>query len=101
MILDIHELREAVKAAGSHFFDADSMRFFDSRILPGVWNAADGSAYFVTSERFRGSGGYIGPRLFSVRRWANGTVDTVGKFQAHKTAGQAKREAARLAQASA
>jgi hypothetical protein len=89
----ITEIKQANRDAGQHFFDADTMRFFESRVLRGVI----GGRFFVTSERFdMGT-----PRLFTVRVVdAAGHVDTVGEFQGYGTAAQA-RSAARRATATA
>ena len=89
--------------AGSHFFDADTMRFFNSRVLDATLTqiGADGDHFrFVTSERYD----WDSPRRYTVRsvefyRYPdnNGTprehvtVDTVGEFQAYGSAAQAKR----------
>lgn len=60
----LSDLEAAAKAAGSHFFDADTMKFFGS-ILEDSYPLRDGSALFVTSERDRHSGA---PRAWTVRR---------------------------------
>lgn len=46
---------------GCHFFDRDTMRFFNSRLCASAWIGRDG-VYFVTSERFGTE-----PRRYSVR----------------------------------
>lgn len=60
-----------------HFFDADTMRFFNSRI--GAVDVKGDDWYFVTSERCDwGSGS---PRMFSVRKMdIDGEIETVGEF---------------------
>ncbi len=74
----------AIKAAhrqtSGHFFDADAMRFFDSRVLPKVYEGP-GGVYFVTSEQFHGSTGSL-PRKYTVRRFdpATSDVDTEGAY---------------------
>ncbi len=82
------EVRKANKAAGFHWFERSTMRFFqcriESRLLKG--------RYFISSEQ-----GPSGERLFTLRQVeADGGVDTVGDFQAHRTKADAKR-ALRLA----
>lgn len=78
------------RVAGGHFFDAATMRFFNSRVLDGVY----GGRYFVTSERYGSE-----PRYYTVRVYdpETGSVDTVGDFQAFATARQAIRFAKELA----
>ena len=73
----ITELKEANRAAGGHFFDRDTMRFFRSRVVPIVY-AGPGGVYFVTSEQFDDNSA----RKFTVRKFdpATGDVDSVGGY---------------------
>ncbi len=77
---------------GRHWFDADTMRFFRSRLPDGGYKSADGRIYFVTSEK-NSSQRYSFPRLYSVRCFFNGDVKTIGEFQAFKTSATAHRYA--------
>jgi hypothetical protein len=72
----IAEMREANKAAGQHFFDKDTLRFFDG-IVPEDQPIVHGR-FFVTSEQFDGRS----PRLHTLR-YANAEagINTVGRFQ--------------------
>jgi len=89
------DLKERNAAAGQHFFDAASMRFFSSRASERIYPAPHG-AYFVTSERFDAEA----KRMYTVRFMAlDGTTDTVGTFQQHATAAVAHRKARLLADA--
>ena len=70
------DIRAIADHAGSHFFDVDTLRFFNSRILDGV-RALDGNAtepgrryLFVTSERDNYSNR---PRQYTVRIATLGT----------------------------
>ena len=70
------DIRAIADHAGSHFFDADTMRFFNSRILDGV-RALDGNTtkpgrryLFITSERDNYSNL---PRQYTVRIATLGT----------------------------
>ena len=100
-------IRAIADGAGSHFFDADTMRFFNSRLLEGVypaetnngkWDARTGNAfYFVTSERPDWA-----PRHYTVRKMTLTTVrggraaveiGTVDEFYAMTTAREAKKAA--------
>lgn len=79
----INEIRYEAKRAGSHFFDADTMRFFGSRVLPTVY----GGRYFITSEQ-----DHYGneAKAYTIRiALADGHIDTVGNFQAYATRAQA------------
>lgn len=73
----IADIRAANARAGLHFFDRDTMRFFDSRIVPAGPYSGPGGVYFVTSEQFHGSQGSA-PRAFTVRTFdpATGEVET-------------------------
>lgn len=83
-------VRAANAAIGHHFFDASSMRFFDSR---APRSTVDGSRYFVTSERFD----YSSPRLFTVRYASvSGEIDTVGEFQGYASRAAAVAAARRV-----
>ena len=94
MYRTIKEIKQANKEAGQHWFDADTMRFFNSRILSPVI----GGRYFVSSEKYDDGS----PRLYTIRI-ANddGTIDTVGDFQGYETADKAKRAAWRKSQQAA
>jgi len=43
-------MRAAVTASGSHFFTHSAMKYFNSRVAPGII----GSRFFITSERMEG-----------------------------------------------
>lgn len=88
--LTIHEIKEANRATGRHFFEPSTMRFFNSRILRGVI----GGRYFVTSEKF--DEGY--PRLYTVRvAHDNGHIDDASEFQQFDTPAKARAFARKLA----
>lgn len=87
------QIRETNKATGRHFFDRETLRFFDSRVHPQVY----GGRYFVTSERFHGSSG-SGPRRYTVRfAKDNGDITTVGEFGQYESLTAARAAAKRLA----
>lgn len=90
---DLDEIKTANRVRGHHFFEASTMRFFRSRVLAGVI----GGRYFITSEQFRGSGGYVAPRAYTVRECLpDGECRTVGEFQAYGSPRQARTAAAKL-----
>lgn len=104
-------VKDANARAGQHFFDADTLRFFDSRVMSEAFaaqNDRDGRlvspfAFLVTSERFHGSTGSA-PRKWSVRvcHLASGEVDTFAdSFQGFDTPAQARSAARRAAMLSA
>ena len=83
----IEDIQTEAEKAGSHFFDADTKRFFNSRICETTYT--DGSLwYFVTSEKYD----YKSSRLYTVRSWTPENprnFDDVSGFQAFKTKAQA------------
>ena len=102
-----YEVTKAVTAAGSHFFDRDTMRFFRSRIASTGWFVPDGSEgrggwfVLVTSEQFEGVDGWRGDRRHSVRCWhisdhGRQFRDHHGEFQEHPNGAKAARAARRL-----
>ena len=78
---DIDAIREADFRAGRYFFSADTMRFFNSRILPTVYEGP-GGVYFLTSERFTASNRQTEGRKYTIRRFTQNPVDirTVAGF---------------------
>lgn len=61
----VAQLKRQVSASGSHFFDSDTMGFFNSRVAPRLI----GSRFFITSEQMD----HRSPRLWRVRWIAQGT----------------------------
>ena len=77
----IAAIREADHRAGRYFFSADTMKFFNSRVLPTVYEGP-GGVYFITSEKFRGSDGASAPRKYTIRQFTPDPVNirTVAGF---------------------
>jgi hypothetical protein len=75
---------------GRHWFDADTMRFFRSRLADVGYQASDGRVYFVSSEK-----GPHSKRAYTVRclTGPKGDIKTVGEFQAFGTSATATRYA--------
>ena len=61
-IYTIEQLKRYNSEHERYFFSPDTMRFFKSRVAPGVIHAPEGIV-FITSEQFD----YNSPRLYSVR----------------------------------
>ena len=76
-MLTIKEIKNRNIEAGEHFFDAEAIKFFNSK----VYKTTHGF-HFTTSER-----GPSGVRCYSVRviDWETGRIKTVGKFQQFST----------------
>jgi hypothetical protein len=84
-----------------HWFDADTMRFFRSRLPQSAYaNNTKEIAYFVTSEQFVPSEGPAHPRKYTVRSYDFRTRDigTVGKFQQYRDDASATAAAKELAE---
>lgn len=80
----------------THWFDASSMRFFDSRIGSNVYPTNNPYiTLFVSSERFDEKT----KRYYSIRSYDSRThdIDTIGEFQQYDSSRQANREAKRIA----
>lgn len=95
--MTIREIKQANAAAGFHFFDRTTMRFFHSRV-EGRTYEGPGGIYFITSEQFHGSISSE-PRKYTVRRFypKTGDIDTVGKFNEIVTRLDARLDARLLA----
>lgn len=93
MFKTINEIKERSQQAGNHFFDKETMEFFDSRIGRSVF----GGRYFITSEQFHHSDGSH-PRKWTVREaHDNGDITTVGEYQQYATSHDAVKAAQTLA----
>ena len=95
-LLTILAVKQRNAANGGCWFEPGAMRFFHTRVSEQVYPTARGT-FFVTSER--------GPdevRRFSVRFAAitDGSVETVGEFQAYRTSRAAHTAARRAARTS-
>lgn len=104
---DVRDIERWADGAGSHFFDVETMRFFRSKVLEGVY----GGRYFITSEQFQDwQTGRRAPRRFTIREiraWLDHRVSdgreimacelsAVGEFQAYTTSRAARRAAEKL-----
>ena len=69
----IEAIKTAARVAGSHFFDASTMRFFASKTLPDVFNGP-GGIFFITSEK-KCFNDYT--RVFTVRRFKPEDADVI------------------------
>lgn len=61
-INNIDQLITTSERLGGHFFDKETMRAFNSRVLSDLYRVDDSRGYFVTSERYDEE-----PRTYSVR----------------------------------
>lgn len=100
----ITELTRAVTESGSHFFETDTMRFFNSRVYPEVY----AGRIFITSEKQpntwdRNAGRvYTYPRRYTLREIqdeAPVSIREIGEFQQYRTLDSARRAARRIAHA--
>jgi hypothetical protein len=72
-----------------HWFDVDTMRFFNCRISWGSIIQTQKGYAFISSERNDMTNA---PRFYSIREWvrATGRIDTIGGFQEYATARDAR-----------
>ena len=90
-VLDLYQ-----PGQGAHFFDADSKRFFSSRISDACYESENGAFFFVTSEK----GSHQSKRRYTVRACIGPKkIESVCGFQAFASlslaTSAAKKEAAR------
>lgn len=84
MFNTIQEIKRANKSINHHFFDADTMSFFNSKVVNKVWHGR----YFITSEQYNATS----PRLYTIRYSTDqGRIETLGIFQQYKTLRQAEK----------
>ncbi len=97
-VIYIEDVQRQNKTAGLHFFDADTLRFFRSRIDWQTFGTLP-IIYFVTSEKFTMIGYPDGPRLYTVRAidMRTGRTLAVSEFQRFKTLQGARNHAKKLA----
>lgn len=79
------QIRQLNERQGEHFFDPASMKFFNSRVVSGVF----AGGYFVTAERPDDPGE---ADRFTIRQavYPSGHVHTVGDFREFATLEQAR-----------
>lgn len=96
---DIEKIKERNQAAGQHWFSPSTMRFFRSRVSNEVELLPNGSALFISSEKFISyTTGHQEPRMFTIRiARADGEIDTIGDFQAYRSRGSALRMMGKIA----
>lgn len=94
--LTANAIQANMQSAGSHWWDADSMRFFGTKVVGSVFNSPT-SAYFVTSDF---TGFDRKHRGFTVRKYdrAKNNIDTIGDVGAYATRNDAARECVSLAE---
>jgi hypothetical protein len=93
----IEQIKQRNESAGFHFFERSTMRFFRSRIAPGVYHAGKQDLYnlFVTSEQFDASS----PRLYTVRQMEDdGSIESLSTFQAYRSLRAARAAIKRFAE---
>lgn len=83
------DVKNANRAAGMHWFDRDTTRFFRTRIESKLL-AGD---YFITSEAYSDTA----PRLYSIRQaQPDGGIETIGRFQGYTTKAAAQEAVKKL-----
>jgi hypothetical protein len=81
----VAEIRAANAKIGHHWFEKATLKFFNSKI----GNTVYGGRYFITSERRE----LTMPERFTIREaLPDGSIITVGEFQAYRTKEAARHE---------
>lgn len=89
--LTLEDMKTIASRCGSHFFDADSMRFFGSRIYD-IKPVSDGWLFITSEKRPRSDD----PRAYTLRKFAIAddstgiTIDTIGEFQQYGSLARAR-----------
>lgn len=85
--LDIRTIKDLNRRAGQHWFSADTMRFFKSKI-PQDHEGLVMNRFFISSEKSP-----FDKRKYTIREWKGKTksVDTFGEFGAYNTKASAQR----------
>lgn len=81
--IGINEVIDINERAGRHFFSADTLHFFQSRIDPGAFRLPDGRLVFTESlaAGFRGTGaGYKRVYRINAMHPETGDVSRVGEY---------------------
>lgn len=89
----IDEVKERASKAGSHWFDADTMRCFSSRVSDLSWKVNNQDIYFISSEADRHPIKHSGSkRAYTIRKCSiDGDIDTISDFQEFATLYQARK----------
>lgn len=96
---DMDDIRLRHRQAGGHWFDADTLRFFRSRVGSRVWPVSDGWL-FVSSEQFASSQGQASPRRYTIRKVRPDLrIETIGDFQQYASRSGAVAAVERLVRA--
>jgi hypothetical protein len=87
-VYTVYQLKAYNAAAGYHFFDPSTMRFFSSRVSAAdLHHVTDGIA-FITSERDTFT---TDPRGYTLRLMKeSGNIDDISEFQEYSTLSQAR-----------
>lgn len=96
-VVSIQEIEKLYSPGiGRHWFDADTMRFFRTRLADCGYKAADGTIYFASTEK-----NPSGVRKGSIRRFMGpGKIATVGEFHSYGNMTTADKHARRIAEES-
>ncbi len=91
------QIKQANMEAGFCFFSPAHLRFFNTRVLPKVYEGP-GGVYFITSEEFAASDEWAPSRKYTVRRFDPETADIqIASTYARMSRSEAVAAARRLA----
>ena len=89
----IDEVKRRAEKSAPHFFDADTMRYFSSRVSELAWRIED-DIYFITSEADRNTRYYHKGcvRAWTVRKCDKyGDITSISEFQEFESLNEARR----------
>jgi len=89
-----YNLVRAARLAGSHWFDADTMRSFGSKL--GAIRSTPTRILFLSSERDRHGHWHGGKRRYTVRAFDGLSVYSVSEFGEFATSAAARRRLERI-----
>lgn len=92
--MTINEIKERNRKSGGHFFDPDTMRYWNSRVSEKTHICPNGDVLFVTSEKQDGA-----LRRYTIRRFHTkvGMITTEPGFHKFKGGNAAHYQAAKRA----
>jgi hypothetical protein len=99
-VITIEQIKQANAEAGFCFFGPNHLRFFNTRVLPKVYEGP-GGVYFITSEEFVSPDGWAPERKYTVRQFDPETGDiriasTYARMSRSEALAAARRLAGRL-----
>jgi len=94
-VYSVDDIRAVMEAAGSHWWESGTMKFFKSRVPMGqtLYRLPDGLVAFVSSEKasFSDPTRRWSVRTWNPEKWAGRGCDALGDFCGHASRARAVR----------